>query len=248
MKRIIFLDLDGTLWDRGKIPRSAIRAIRQAQKNGNKVFLNTGRARSEINSSILQLGLNGYCFSAGTDIEAEGRPIFYHPLKDAQEIEQRIKTLGYRYAMEGSQQSFANSQNVLLQHLESKPPVTAMRAEDYRQIMKIAIHSHRHFDDEIRAVLPDDLKLTRFGRFGGEITDARFNKGTAIDTVESYYGDAYLSIACGDSDNDLPMFLKSDVSVAMGNADPVVKQQVDHVTDPVGKEGLYKAFMQLEII
>lgn len=36
MKKIIFLDLDGTLWTFEKIPGSALEAIELARKNGHK--------------------------------------------------------------------------------------------------------------------------------------------------------------------------------------------------------------------
>ena len=37
MKKIIFLDLDGTLWTFEKIPSSALKAIELARKNGHKI-------------------------------------------------------------------------------------------------------------------------------------------------------------------------------------------------------------------
>lgn len=40
MKKIIFLDLDGTLWTFEKIPSSALEAIELARKNGHKITIN----------------------------------------------------------------------------------------------------------------------------------------------------------------------------------------------------------------
>lgn len=48
MKKIIFLDLDGTLWTFEKIPSSALEAIELARKNGHKIYINTGRTRCEV--------------------------------------------------------------------------------------------------------------------------------------------------------------------------------------------------------
>ena len=46
VKKYVFLDIDGTLYSPqiGKIPDSAMDAIRQARANGSKVFLCTGRS------------------------------------------------------------------------------------------------------------------------------------------------------------------------------------------------------------
>ena len=42
-KKLVFLDLDGTLWTLDGIPESAKKAIALARNNGHKVFANTGR-------------------------------------------------------------------------------------------------------------------------------------------------------------------------------------------------------------
>ena len=66
MKKIIFLDLDGTLWTFEKIPSSALKAIELARKNGHKIYINTGRTRCEIPQFLLDMNLDGYCFGAGS--------------------------------------------------------------------------------------------------------------------------------------------------------------------------------------
>jgi hypothetical protein len=45
----------------------------------------------------------------------------------------------------------------------------------------------------------------------------------------------------GDQPNDLLMFKKSGVSIAMGNAPDEVKSQATHVTDSYNDEGFAKA-------
>lgn len=45
MSKIIFIDVDGTLLSyENKLPESAVTAIRQARKNGHKVYICTGRS------------------------------------------------------------------------------------------------------------------------------------------------------------------------------------------------------------
>lgn len=49
MKKIIFLDVDGTLIDyEAKLPLSAAKAVNQARANGHKVYLCTGCSKAEI--------------------------------------------------------------------------------------------------------------------------------------------------------------------------------------------------------
>ena len=54
-KKIIFLDIDGTLTEPGcnEPPQSAIEAIRRARENGHYVYLATGR-NYDMMSELLQ--------------------------------------------------------------------------------------------------------------------------------------------------------------------------------------------------
>ena len=54
MKKIIFFDVDGTLCQMdGTVPQSAKEAIKEAQAQGHKMYLCTGRSRPEINVGII---------------------------------------------------------------------------------------------------------------------------------------------------------------------------------------------------
>ena len=47
-RKIIFLDVDGTLVDyEGRLPDSAARAVQQARANGHWVYICTGRSRAD---------------------------------------------------------------------------------------------------------------------------------------------------------------------------------------------------------
>jgi len=81
MKKIIFLDLDGTLWTFEKIPGSALEAIEHARKNGHKIYINTGRTRCEVPQFLLDMNLDGYCFGAGSEIIIDNKQVLFEPLK-----------------------------------------------------------------------------------------------------------------------------------------------------------------------
>ena len=56
-KKLIFLDIDGTLVDYDhQICASSIKAIRQAQAKGHKVFICSGRMYGLIDSYIREIG------------------------------------------------------------------------------------------------------------------------------------------------------------------------------------------------
>ncbi len=84
MKRLIFLDVDGTLCDNsGKIPFSARAAVEKARKNGHKVFLCTGRSKPEITEEIRSIGLDGVIGAAGGYIEIDNQIVLHKRMDEA---------------------------------------------------------------------------------------------------------------------------------------------------------------------
>ena len=58
--KLVFIDIDGTLADENHVvPESAKIACKQAQANGHKLFICTGRSVPKIERSILDLGFDG---------------------------------------------------------------------------------------------------------------------------------------------------------------------------------------------
>lgn len=78
MKKAVFFDIDGTLWDfKMNIPESTKKALKELRKNGYYAFLCSGRSRSNIKSpKLLALGFDGIVAACGTHIEFEGEKLF----------------------------------------------------------------------------------------------------------------------------------------------------------------------------
>ena len=67
--KLLFFDIDGTLItddERRHFPDSAKEAIKQARKNGHKVFINTGRVYVNVDDKILEPGFDGVVSGCGT--------------------------------------------------------------------------------------------------------------------------------------------------------------------------------------
>ena len=82
-KRIIFLDIDGTLTEPGsnEPPRSALWAIRKTQEKGNLVFLCTGR-NYDMLYPLLQYGFDGVIASSGAYIRCGDEVIYDCPMSE----------------------------------------------------------------------------------------------------------------------------------------------------------------------
>lgn len=73
----IFFDIDGTLVGPSrKVTEKTKEGIRQARKNGNKVYLCTGRAPISINRDVKDIGFDGIISSAGGFVELNNQYIY----------------------------------------------------------------------------------------------------------------------------------------------------------------------------
>jgi HAD-superfamily hydrolase, subfamily IIB len=80
MRKIVFLDVDGTLIDYdAKLPESAARAVNEARANGHKVYICTGCSKAEIEQRNL-CDLDGMIGGNGAYVEDDGHVIMHHGL------------------------------------------------------------------------------------------------------------------------------------------------------------------------
>lgn len=86
MSKVIFLDVDGTLCNyEGVIPESAKQAIKQARKNGHKVYICTGRSRAEVYQEIWDIGLDGMIGRNGSYVEDQSKSVYHKKLSETEE-------------------------------------------------------------------------------------------------------------------------------------------------------------------
>ena len=75
-----------------------------------------------------------------------------------------------------------------------------------------------------------------------DITPPGHDKGTFVDAMIRRLGISAAEVATiGDMENDLPMFARSGVSFAMGNAADGIKQRATHVTESNERDGFARA-------
>ena len=76
--KIILLDVDGTLVDyEGRLPDSAVRAVRSARKAGHRVYICTGRSRAEVYPNLWEIGLDGMIGGNGSYVEDHGHVVMH---------------------------------------------------------------------------------------------------------------------------------------------------------------------------
>jgi Cof subfamily protein (haloacid dehalogenase superfamily) len=91
---------------------------------------------------------------------------------------------------------------------------------------------------DVRAALAGQASVARSQPYYLDITHPLANKGVALSELANLLSVPLAEIAViGDGGNDVAMFERSGLSIAMGNASPQVQQAADFVTDTNREEG-----------
>jgi Cof subfamily protein (haloacid dehalogenase superfamily) len=100
----------------------------------------------------------------------------------------------------------------------------------------------RHCEAVAQAAFGERATANRSQPYYLDITHQDANKGAVVDFLSAYLAVPTEDIATiGDSPNDVLMFKRSGLSVAMGNASDEVKAQAGLTTDSYNDEGFAKA-------
>ena len=275
--KYLFFDIDGTLLSHSNgIAESAVNALKKAQENGHKIFLNTGRSLAEISPAFDQFNFDGYVCAAGSYIKIGDQVILNKIIseKDVSYLIEIMDSIGLGYGLEGEEFTFFSDEVYLgyvsrmkeafekgsCQPNYKYEPIQFMiqpefvkNAHEYSKnpiaINKLLLYAKdiNHLK-ELENKLERDFHIINYGTFG-ELLNYGVNKGTGIVEVIKYYGASLEdTISFGDSLNDLEMLQISNVGVAMENASVEVKEISDMIAGHINKDGLANAMKDLNLI
>lgn len=97
-------------------------------------------------------------------------------------------------------------------------------------------------EDAMHAAIGGEATAMRSQSFYLDVTPPGHDKGTFVDAMARRLGIATADVAViGDMENDLPMFAKSGLSFAMGDAADEIKRHASHVTASNEADGFAQA-------
>ncbi len=263
MSKIIFFDIDGTLFVEGDyyIPESAINAIHAAQKNGHLCIVNTGRPISTIEKQIWDIGFDGYICGCGTYVQYDDKMIFYADLDEniRKEIIELSADCDVDNVLEGIDGDYfpENMINPFFIHVfdrykEQGFPVYLYNRDSMFRFEKMACWFKPTSDKErfLNYFLEDkDYDIIDRGDNNYEIIPLACTKATGIDVLLNHLGLSIEdTISIGDSSNDLSMLTHTKESVAMGNGSPFLFDKVTFVTTSIEQDGIYNALKHFNLI
>lgn len=249
MKKAVFFDIDGTLWnDRMQIPDSTKASIRALREAGNYAFLCSGRSRANIRAKeLLDIGFDGVIAACGAHIDFHGEKVF-EQLLPKEQVAYALAVIKKHHmlaVLEGPRYIYVDAGdfredpyvNYLKKELgENVKPVAGNTEFEINKLsidlkgtdLKLVLEE---LEEEFDVIVHDDWLI--------EILPKGYSKATGIrkvcEMLDIAMEDTY---AFGDSANDLEMLAFVAHGSAMGNGTSEVKQAAEFVTTDIMEDGI----------
>ncbi len=269
----IFLDIDGTLVNKsGKVPDSARQSIAKARENGHKIFVCSGRSRCEMYDSILEVGIDGIIGSAGAYVELEGHKIYHRPMTE--DMNRRLLTyfetrnicvfvetndellvndIGLQYVADYITECKNKNLPYDKAFFDLASPLSEKNSPEKLPINKILYVTTQYQPEVIKRDLQDaftvvDSAIALPGN-SGELSEPGMHKGKGIEVVLKHLNIKMEdTVGIGDGENDIEMLRFVGTAIAMGNANPKLKEIANFVTSDIDEDGIKNAFLHLGLI
>lgn len=270
-KKVVFLDIDGTLCDRsGKIPDSALEALHRASANGHQMVLCSGRCKVQIFPFLNPADYQGVVSVAGSCVTC-GDHVVYQKVMEREPLRKMVRFfqdhdmpyfLQSEEAIYSDPHSASEMHDAFMEIGRSEEDVKNIFStltvvdspEEQKGVEKALYYRCNVTAEELDAALDHQFtiqdssyKVTRF--CDGEITCRGITKAAGMQHYLDYVGvPRQDSIGIGDGPNDFEMLDYAGIGVAMGNGVPALKEKADYVTTDIHHDGIYHAFRHLGLI
>ena len=245
--KIIFFDIDGTLFDMQakRISEKTIETLQKLQKNGIKICVATGRP------SVCLPVFEGVEFDAYLTFNGS---LCYTPLEvicsnpiaaeDVKKIIQNASNLGRAVSVATKKRLACNGTEDDLEEYFSFALQKVVIADDFEEVCKDEIYQVMMAcrESEYDTILKDvkRARITSWWSRAVDIIPAGGGKGAGVQKILEYYGfNKSEALAFGDGNNDIEMLQAVGKGIAMGNASARLKEIADEVCGHVADDGIY---------
>jgi len=255
--RLVIADVDGTLVTNEKvITARAEQAVKELQEAGVAFAITSGRPPKGMKMVADQLHLTEpiAAFNGGVFVNPDLTVIAQNflPADIAKQVIDAIAKHGLDVWLYTDRDWFvhdANAPHVAREQWTVKfPPIVDSNFDNkLSQVAKIVGVSDDYdlvarCEADVQKLVGTHASAARSQPYYLDVTHPKANKGEVVVTLSDQLKIPAAEIATiGDMPNDVLMFKKSGVSIAMGNASPEVKRQATFVTDSNEDEGFAKA-------
>lgn len=266
-KKIIFFDIDGTLYSYySGVQSDSVAAVECLKTAGHIPVLCTGRTKSMIFPEMFQFNMNALIAGAGTYVEADGTVLYQYEMPEANARElvadmQKFHIVpigeGIEYMYYPLQDAEAMEQKVYdIYNQEVGNIIRDFYSESQIHISKI---SGKVFPDSRLDLLEEKygnaFLLVMHGDTLVELIPKGCSKALGIQKLLAYYEEKNPGMiswentyAYGDSMNDFDMLQYVRYGVAMGNSHFSLKQKTRYVTEAFDCGGIHNSLKRFGLI
>ena len=256
-KQMIFFDIDGTLLNHEKrLPESTKIAINRLQELGHELAIATGRAPFMFKELREELGIHTYVSFNGQYVVHNGKPVHHNPL-DREELHRLTHYANSRknpIIYESNKQLHANMEShpymdagIGSLHITEEPIYDPFYFCDH-EVYQSLLFCTEDEEEEYRRNFKK-FEFVRWHEFSVDVLPAGSSKAKGIEILIHHLN---LSIdqvfAFGDGLNDIEMLSFVKNSIAMGNAEEVVKKAAKYVTNSVDEDGILKGLQLVGLL
>ena len=246
MKKYFFFDIDGTLTTplTADYPESTREAIRLLIRNGHFVSIATGRMQADAWEVAKTLGIPAVVSDGGNAVTIDGKILYDEglPLSDCFQMLAETDEEKHPWAAAPYNRKYRITRTPLyLEKVKDRYYETKVdRDFDFRKVEAI----HKIFvactKTEVHEVPLHGLPHVWFSADTMLIEPVHKERGIMEIQKKFYIPDEDI-VVFGDGMNDLTMFRKEWMTIAMGNAKPQLKAKARYITDRADEDGIYNA-------
>ncbi len=252
-KKVVFLDIDGTLIDTVNLRLTMTPAVRGAierlRKAGHYAFIASGRPYLFLNPELRQGLFDGFVLLNGASIWMHGKNLADHalPEKQLREILRLVKEVpDVEYVAERGQSVSIRPDFQKIRKFYERLTIDTSQFTQEKEYTLAGVCKMEFFCEtpgmhglaERLLALPGLKGISAWEKRFVELYSEDISKGTGIETVLKVLGiDRANSYAFGDGLNDIEMMDTVGHALVMGNGAPELKEHAEHVLPAVSADG-----------
>lgn len=248
MKKIVFIDVDGTMYHAHE--ESISDSIKQKLKEASKhvdLFVSTGRCNLAL--TCLKEARNyfkGFVLSNGAYVLYNNQIVSEKVVEkeDMIKLIQVAKELKSNIGLITDKVIYVDKLTDIVDYaLTPRDHNSIQVVDNYNFDLNLKYHMAWSFDelDKINVMeekLPNNFTFFKWGKIGSDIILNDTTKAKGIVELIKHLDGEFTTYAIGDSGNDIPMFKLVDVPICMGNGTDAAKEHAIHITKTLDEGGL----------
>ena len=250
-KKIIFFDIDGTLFcsEYERIQDIVVKAIQETRKQGHLCFIASGRPYAYIAENVKEIGFDGYVLANGSNIKYQDKDleVRYLDPNNVKELIRKLEDRNIEYVLQTNTLCYMNQDNECLLNFYKNCNINFHNIcfeYNLSDIIERIVKIEAWVKDK------EELEYAKscFGAFAYELHPDNHSmeiyakdvsKATGIlDVLKLLNIDLADSYCFGDGPNDVEMFETVAHPIAMGNALDIIKERAEDICLTVQENGV----------